>query len=109
MIKDNPDDPRNPSRRTPGTPEPERSGETSDATSKQPTITEQVRMHYLSERLDRGYGLCRPHRRTRDNLEPLDQLLGPAVNEAEDAESAEPDERSKVAKTASQSSKRKRK
>jgi hypothetical protein len=96
MTKDDADDPRKPSRRTLCTPEskPKRPGESSDAESKKPTITEEVRRLFHSERLDRGYGVYQPWRRHRGNIEPLDQLLGPAGKEAEHAKPRKPDDRS---------------
>ena len=110
MKKDNVDDPRNSAHRTPAKPETKlkQPGEASDPQSRQPTITEQIYRMFQLERADRGYGLYQPTLRNRNNVEPLDQLLGPAANQAEDAESIKPDERCKDPNTPSQLSKHKR-
>jgi hypothetical protein len=65
--------------------------EGSDAESKPLTVTEQIYGHLRLERLDR-FGSYQQPRRHRANIEPLDQLLGPAREEVDDAELRKPDE-----------------
>jgi len=69
------------------------SPESSAAENKPLSINEQIYAQLQWERLDRCgfYQLPRRHR----NVEPLDELLGPAGKEAEDAEVRKPDEPSK--------------
>jgi hypothetical protein len=64
------------------------SAECSDADSKPLTVSEQIYVQLQLERLDR-YGFYQQPRRHR-NIEPLDQLLGPARKEAKDAEVRKP-------------------
>jgi hypothetical protein len=68
-----------------------RSPECSDGESKPLTITEQIYVQVQLERLDR-FGFYQQPRRHRANIDPLDQLLGPAGEEVNDAELRKPDE-----------------
>jgi hypothetical protein len=68
-----------------------RSPECFDAESKPLTVTEQFYVQAQLERLDR-FGFYQQPRRHRANIEPLDQLLGPARKEVNDAELRKPDE-----------------
>jgi hypothetical protein len=68
-----------------------RSPQCSDAESKPLTVTEQIYVQLDLERLDR-FGFHQQARRHRANIEPLDQLLGPAREEVDDAELRKPDE-----------------
>jgi hypothetical protein len=82
MTQRNADAPLNPRRATMPTTDPvreigKRMPKSSDAESQAPTITEQIYSFFQRERVDRGYGNYQPSRHPA-NIEPLDQLLGPA-------------------------------
>jgi hypothetical protein len=70
-----------------------RSPECSAGQNKPLTVREQIYVQLQLERLDR-FGFYQQPRRYRANIEPLDQLLGPAMEEVKDVEVRNPDESS---------------
>jgi hypothetical protein len=78
MTQPNPDAPLNATRAS------------SDADSEPSTITEQIKFFLQREHVDRGYGISQPSLH-RGNIEPLDQLLGPAGKKAKKAKGVKRD------------------